>query len=57
MSHRYVPHVAEYVHKKGRWNSFGDDFGGNEYINSECKITHWHKIPRDKQLKIKNNAV
>lgn len=53
LDYRYVPKIAEYSYRSGEWHGDDDVIGGNEFLNS-CIISHWRKIPSDKQLKIKN---
>lgn len=51
LTYRFVPTIAEYSYTQGTWH--GSETGTEEFINNMCKITHWHKIPRDKHLPIK----
>ena len=52
LTYRYIPSVAEYSHVKKTWHDDSDN-GLEFFLNENCKITHWHKIPFDKHLKIK----
>ena len=53
LNYRYIPEIAEYSYKTDTWHTINMD--DKEFINKKCKITHWHKIPNDKHLKITNN--
>lgn len=53
LSYRYIPKIAEYSHTTKEWHTEDDDFAANYNLNELYKITHWHKIPNDKHLKIK----
>lgn len=54
MTYRYVPEVAEYSHTKGTWHTIEDDSdkGLQMWLNNKCKVTHWHKLPNDKHLRV-----
>ena len=52
---RYIPDIAEYSHKTKQWHSNNDDVCHDENLNNRYRVTHWHKIPSDRHLKIKNS--
>lgn len=51
--YRYVPEIAEYSHKTKEWHGLLDDKANEWNLNHTYKVTHWHKIPNDNNLKIK----
>lgn len=41
---RGVPSVAEYLHCFNEWNP--ENESNYCYINNNCTVTHWHRLPR-----------
>lgn len=47
---RGVPLVAEYINRLNGWYTMDESI--KHYINNNCMVTHWHRLPRkikDKQ--------
>lgn len=52
LNYRHIPKIAEYSFTKKEWH---DDSEGrdDEYLNKMCNVTHWRKIPNDRNIPIK----
>lgn len=42
---RGLPSIGEYSHIQGKWRT--DNDAEKYYIQEDCVVTHWHKLPKD----------
>ena len=48
---RCMPHIAEYSESTHKWYDLSGDANINDWINELVTVTHWRKIPNDRNLK------
>lgn len=46
---RCIPSIAEYSPALDEWHS--DNQAGDNYLQTDCVVTHWHKLPGERFTK------
>lgn len=46
-----LPSIAEYSWPLERWHPDNHDRGDEIYINNQCEVTHWRKLPKPPNFK------